>query len=194
MDSRLQELLDHHDIRKLLCTYCHGCDRGDAERMAGVYCDDSWDDHGAYKLDGKAFAAMMTMQIAETTQGCSHQLGQSLITVQGDRAGAETYFIATVRDVAKDGQKLLNQLGGRYVDTLQRENGAWKIKKRICVREWSISHRVAEDWLEGAGFVKGERSGNDPSFAVLGFSHSGVPLQADGAPVFSAPMPEKPMQ
>jgi hypothetical protein len=37
MDKRLQELLDHHDIAQTLKEYCHGCDRGDEDRMASVY-------------------------------------------------------------------------------------------------------------------------------------------------------------
>ena len=49
MDERLQELWDHHAIRKLLATYCHGCDRADEVLMASTYVRDSWDDHGPRK-------------------------------------------------------------------------------------------------------------------------------------------------
>ena len=41
MDSRLQTLWDHHEIRETLATYCHGCDRGDEVMMAGVYARDA---------------------------------------------------------------------------------------------------------------------------------------------------------
>jgi len=37
LDSRFQELWDHHEIRQLLATYCHGCDRADEAEMASVY-------------------------------------------------------------------------------------------------------------------------------------------------------------
>lgn len=175
MDPRLQELLDHHEIRQLLATYCHGCDRADAVQMASVYCEESWDDHGPNKCDGKQFAHKMTREILETTSLCSHQLGQSLIRVNGDKAAAETYFVATVKYPRSDGPEKMNQLGGRYVDTLQREAGAWKISKRICVREWSITHRIEADWLEGAGFVGPAPSQADPSYQALGMAHSGIP-------------------
>ena len=66
-------------------------------------------------------------------------------------------------------------MGGRYVDTLRRVEGKWKIKKRICVRDWSITHPLAEDFMMGGPYVEGERSGADPSFAVLGIRHSGQP-------------------
>jgi len=43
LDPRLQELLDHHEIRKHLAEYCHACDRGDEALMASCYTGpDSW--------------------------------------------------------------------------------------------------------------------------------------------------------
>ena len=55
-EARLQEMWDHHEIRQLLATYCHGCDRADELEMASIYCDESYDDHGEHKMDGKLFA------------------------------------------------------------------------------------------------------------------------------------------
>ena len=50
MDPRLQEMLDHYEIRKTLAEYCHGCDRCDEPRMAGVYAEGGFDDHGWRRL------------------------------------------------------------------------------------------------------------------------------------------------
>ena len=127
MEKRLQEMLDHYEITKLLNEYCHGCDRVDQTHMASVYAQNSWDDHGPDKCPGPEFAAR-TMAAMSGVNMCSHQLGQALIRVDGDQAGAESYFIATIRRPAPDGGETLNQLGGRYVDTLVREDGQWKIK------------------------------------------------------------------
>jgi hypothetical protein len=120
----------------------------------------------------------MTADIARNATMCSHQLGQSLITVTGDEAGAETYFLATVKGRPSDAGNLLHQLGGRYVDRLVREDGAWRIKTRICVREWSISHPIAADWLAGAGFVTSALGPMDPAYAALGIVHNGLPTAA----------------
>lgn len=65
-------------------------------------------------------------------------------------------------------------MGGRYVDTLVREDGRGKIKKRICVHDWSISYPITGDWLGKAAYVQAQRSNADPSFAVLGIEHSGA--------------------
>ncbi|MEO6092002.1 MAG: nuclear transport factor 2 family protein [Novosphingobium sp.] len=175
MDARLQELWDHHEIRQLLATYCHGCDRGDEVLMAGTYAQESWDDHGPRKMPGDRFAFETVAESIETARVVSHLLGQSLIALRGDEAGAETYFIATVVYPARapGGTEMLNQLGGRYVDTLVREGGGWLIKTRVCIREWSISHPVERDWLAGKGFVETMRGQADISNEALGLTLTG---------------------
>lgn len=174
MDPRLQELFDHHDIRKLLAEYCHGCDRGDEVAMAETYAIDSWDDHGSRKMDGKRFSFETVEESLERTKVVSHQLGQSLIDVRGDAAGSETYFIATVVYPTPEGGEVLNQIAGRYVDDLVREDGAWRIKKRICVREWSISHHDFADWQAHSAFVGPQRGQGDEAYRVLARPHRGA--------------------
>lgn len=173
MDPRLQELIDHHEIRQLLATYCHTCDRADEVGMAATYCADSWDDHGRKKMPGKPFAASTVQEAIETTTVVSHQLGQSLIRVNGDTAGAETYFIATLLRNGPDGGQIFNQLGGRYVDRVERENGRWLIKERLCVREWSMTNPLANDWLANSGFIETRRGPEDVSYQMLGLTHEG---------------------
>jgi hypothetical protein len=178
MNPVLQEVIDHHEIRKVMSVYCHGCDRGDEARMASVYLEQSWDDHGNYKGPGRQFASyVMKLQDSDAT-AYSHLLGQSQIRVNRDQAGAETYFIACARNQDAAGRPVVNFIGGRYVDTLERCEGEWKISKRICVRDWSISLDVVKDWLAGSDFVQGQMSGQDPSFAILGLIHSGLRTNA----------------
>ncbi len=173
MDKRLQLLLDHHEITQTLKEYCHGCDRGDESRMASVYLEDSFDDHGIFKAPGKQFAKIMMERILETTDSLYHMLGQSLISVDGDEAGAETYFFAVSRGKREDGAEMCNQLGGRFVDKLKREGDRWLIKHRVVVRDWAISLPIEADWTAEAGLKDGQRSGVDPSFAALGRLHGG---------------------
>lgn len=175
MDERLQEMLDHYEITKTLKEYCHGCDRCDETRMRGVYLSDSWDDHGIRRGTGPDFVRHMIPEILATTKTMSHMLGQSQIDVRGEEAGAETYFLAVSRTTREDGVEMCNQLGGRFVDTLRRENGRWRIKHRCVLRDWSISLPIAEDWTAEAGLQDGARSNADPSFAVLGLTHGGAP-------------------
>lgn len=182
MDSRLQELWDHHEIRNLLATYVHGCDRSDLIEMQSIYCDESFDDHGSTKCDGKTYSKLSIEEGAATTNVVSHQLGQSLIRVNGDSAGCETYFIATVIYPLESGGESINQLGGRFVDTLERENGQWKVKKRVVVREWSHTRPIENDWLANAGFTPARRGQTDVSYETLRMQHSGVPKHPVPAP------------
>lgn len=178
MNDRLIEMLDHYEIRKTLSEYCHSCDRCDEARMASAYLTDSWDNHGSVQASGPEFARVMTQIVLERTDTLHHLLGQSLINVEGDRAGAETYFITVAKETRDDGVVLCNQLGGRFVDTLHREGGHWKIKNRVAVRDWSISLPIASDWAGAVSLTPGQRSNADPSFSVLGIQHSGGPPTA----------------
>jgi SnoaL-like protein len=176
VEERLQEMLDHFEITKTLKEYCRGCDRCDEKLMASVYREDSWDDHGRVKASGFEFTRFMIGDILRRTETLSHLLGQSAITVDGDEAGAETYFIAGMQDTRDDGMKMCNLLGGRFVDRLRREDGKWLIEHRIVLRDWSVSIPVNEDWTDDAGLREGERTGNDPSFDVLRKIHQGHQL------------------
>ncbi|MEW9854823.1 nuclear transport factor 2 family protein [Novosphingobium sp. M1R2S20] len=165
-NRRLQELWDHHQIRQTLAMYCHGCDRADIAEMASVYCEESWDDHGPNKCDGRMFAKVILEQARQTTRVVSHQLGQSLIRVFGTGAAAETYFVATLISDSDEGERM-TQLGGRYVDTLAREDGGWKIKERLCVRDWSSTGLIDPGYLAKSGFIEGSRGGADVSWDRL---------------------------
>lgn len=178
MDQRLQEMLDHYEITKTLKEYCHFCDRCDREHMAGLYVEDSWDDHGIIKCPGPEFAERMTAEILAASTSIQHILGQSLIKVDGDRAGAETYFLAVMRDKGEDGVDRCNQLGGRFVDRLERENGRWRIKHRNVVRDWTMSIPVEREWESALTLTPGRRSNDDPSYEALGLTHSGIPVSA----------------
>lgn len=174
MDAELQEMLEHHRIRKVLAEYCRGCDRCDEPLMASIYAADSWDDHGIVRAPGAEYSQIMCSKVAETTETLSHTLGQSLIRLDGDEAGAETYFLAVARDTAPDGTPMCNQLGGRFVDRLVREGGRWKVKHRVAVRDWSVAIPLTHDWDLSNTLTPGARSGADPSYGVLGTRHGAV--------------------
>jgi hypothetical protein len=174
MDERLQEMLDHYEIRKTLSEYCHGCDRCDEKSMGSVYLEDSWDDHGTVKATGAEYTRIMSSIIKEKTITMYHLLGQSIIRVTGDEAGAETYFIACAQSLEEDLSVTTNQQGGRFVDTLRREQGRWLIKHRIVVRDWTLSFPGQPPWADADPVTPGQRSNADPAFAVLGRVHSGA--------------------
>lgn len=171
MSDRLQELIDHHDIRRMLAEYCHGCDRCDEDLMGSVYLEDSWDDHGPTSGPGPEFARVMTERIRAESDVLSHLLGQSLINVTGDTANAETYFLAVIGSARDDGSRLCHQLGGRYVDRLERVGDTWKIKHRSAIKDWSADLRVEPGTDDPSGLKAGRRDARDTGAALLGLAH-----------------------
>ena len=173
VNADLIEMIDHFQIRKLLAQYSRGCDRADLPLMASIYAADSWDDHGIVQATGAEYSSIMCNRVKTETESLSHLLGQSLITIDGDQAGAETYFIAIARDTAADGTPMCNQLGGRFIDQVIRENGQWKVKHRKVLRDWSVAIPLHHDWVLSNTLTRGERSNDDHSYAVLGTIHGG---------------------
>lgn len=172
MDPRLQEMLDHHEIRKVLALYCHACDRTDAELMASVYArEGSYDDHGIVRGPGDHYAREMTAIIADITTAISHTLGQSIIQVDGDEARAETFFLAFMTADGEDGTPRVSQLAGRFVDRLERGADGWRIKHRVAVHDLSVTHRIDEDFMATNELVRGSRGSDDPGAALLGLAH-----------------------
>ena len=143
--------------------------------MATAYIEDSWDDHGVNKCPGPEFVRRVMAGMVDGGLTCSHHMDRSLVNIDGDTAGAETNFMAVTKTPGggDGGEDQLHLMGGRYIDRLLRIEGEWKIKHRTCVRDWSISLRVAEDWAGTRGFVAGQQSGSDPSYSVLGLQHNG---------------------
>ncbi len=172
--DEMQEMLEHYRITKLVAEYCHGCDRLDEVHMASVYAEKSWDDHGMRRMDGRAFAVAVQEGRSAGGDVMSHHLNQTLVTVDGDKAGAETYFIAVVGYTDTDGEPVIDQLGGRYVDELAR-GGTWEITRRLTVRDWSVTIPVVKDRMAGMTFLAGQPNQSDPSYAALGTRHSGKP-------------------
>ena len=173
MDERLKEMLDHFEISKTLREYCRGCDRCDEPLMGSIYAEESWDDHGSVQATGLEFTRIMIGDILATTETLSHLLGQSIITIDGDAAGAETYFIAGMRNTRDDGTPMCNLLGGRFVDRLVREKDRWRVEHRKVLRDWSVSVPIHEDWTDHARLGDGHRSGEDASYPVLREIHGG---------------------
>lgn len=172
MDPRVQEMLDHFEIRRLLAEYCHACDRADAKLMASVYSgDDSFDDHGRVRAPGPEYAVEMTKVILNYSEVISHILGQSLINIDGDTAVAETFFIGFFQVAGTDGTPRFNQLVGRFIDKLVRVAGKWKIKHRICVRDTSITLKIEEDNQAANGLKTGSRDATDLGVALIGIAH-----------------------
>ena len=106
----------------------------------------------------------------------SHLMGQSQIRIDGDRAGAEPYFNATIARM-EGGERKIDMMGGRYIDKLERRDGQWRISDRICTCEWSMTLAIENEWQRGTGFVCGSYDESDPSYEFLGLKKQPEPAE-----------------
>ena len=127
-DARV--LLDRARITDVLARYCERLDEYDIDAMAQTFTEDAVTDYGPGRGGRVVGRAAIRDRIA-TGQAAfrrtSHQLGQCLVTIDGDRADAVTYVTAWHEwaDGRQDALRL------RYVDVLRRVDAdTWLVAER----------------------------------------------------------------
>ena len=130
IESKLQEIVDRHEIWQVLQRYGRGLDRLDQALVRSCYFDDAIDDHGIVVGGVDKFIewANGTTLAFVTTQ---HGVMNHYCELKGDDAHAETYF--TFIGVAARAPHLMSI--GRYVDHFQRRRGEWRIANRVTIIE-----------------------------------------------------------
>jgi hypothetical protein len=161
------EIADRLAIADVLARYCRGIDRCDAAELADVFTADAILDYGSG-------AAPIAETIAGLMQGLgamrltSHAISNTICRVAGHTAKAETYCVAMHILPGPDGAKSELVVGGRYLDTLVKQDGIWRIAERLYVMDWNRSGPAT---MQTAGGLfdglqrRGGRGTDDPSTA-----------------------------
>ncbi len=154
---RLQHLLDRQEILDCLNRYCLGLDRHDPEMTASAFHPDALAEHGPYRGGPAGLVAWANAFHAESFIAHTHSLTTHGCDIDGDVAHAHSYCLYGLR--RQDGATVA--LGcARYIDRLERREGAWRIAHRRVVIEWR--GRLEAD-LPG-GYEAGSRDRGDPSY------------------------------
>jgi len=160
----MTELADRLAIAETLSLYCRGIDRCDPEQLAAVFTPDALIDYGngaapvAEVIPG-LMAGLGAMRLTQ------HNISNTVLRITGDTAKAETNCVALHLIPAPDGEIEL-VVGGRYLDTLAKQQGRWRIAERLYVMDWnrtSPSTMQLEGGLLGGLQRRGARAGDDPS-------------------------------
>jgi SnoaL-like domain len=145
------EVADRLAIRGLVDEWSHCADRRKPREQAAlfvadgtvvVYRGDPETTAPVQQLRGRAelaeaFAALETYEVT------THLNGQTVITLDGERATAESYCLASqVR--AEDGPTTLTVKAIRYLDTFVRHEGQWLFAERRIVTDWADKRRIAQ--------------------------------------------------
>jgi ketosteroid isomerase-like protein len=129
--ARLQRLEDIEEIRTVLLNYGRFLDARDFGAYSRLFAKDGEWVGGFGTVKGPAeIQAFMEKQIPGPNTGNTyHILSNFEIGVHGDTATAWSRW-AYITPGA-DNKPVIAQ-GGRYDDTLVRENGVWKFKRRVA--------------------------------------------------------------
>jgi ketosteroid isomerase-like protein len=151
MTVTLQQLSDRAEIADVLARYCERVDEYDLDGVAATFTLDCFTDYGAGRGGPTVGRAAVRERIAQGQaqfRRTHHQLGQSLIHLDGDTAAGITYVTAWHEDW--DGSRPVVRL--RYVDELVRAPEGWLLSSRR-VHAAGIEGRledIAWDWVDRA--------------------------------------------
>ena len=117
---------DKLELAELIAVLSSAVDRGDQDRIASCYTDDSYDDHGTFKGTGAEFAWFVSRPGPMSSM--HHLIGQSIFDVRGDEAWGETFYVfhGSAGGATVSGH-------GRYADYFRRVEGSWKLDYRRVV-------------------------------------------------------------
>src|SRR5262252_10843743 len=130
--ARLQRLEDIEEIRTLLTDYGRFLDSRDLAAYSHLFArDGEWvGGFGSAKGPSEILAFMQkNLGTGPNRNNSYHILSNFEIDVKGDTATAWSRWTFIVP--ASDGKPVLSQ-AGRYDDTLIREDGRWKFKRRVA--------------------------------------------------------------
>ena len=123
---------DRAEIQNLAGRYSHALDDGDPEAWAEVWTDDGVMEMVTQErwITGDALRALAAGPDDSTPQS-RHMPSTFVIDGDGDEASMSSY-VTVVR--CDDPAQIVFQ--GRYVDTLRRVDGAWKLAHRTILTDW----------------------------------------------------------
>jgi len=163
------ELADRLAIAETLALYCRGIDRCDPQQLAAAFTPDARIDYGtgANPIAEVIPGLMAGLGAMRLTQ---QNISNSVMRIDGDTARAETNCVALHLIPAPEGEIEL-VVGGRYLDTLEKREGRWRIAERLYVMDWN---RTAPATMQLSGGLfdglqrRGARGADDPSAAWWG--------------------------
>lgn len=155
---------DRREICELIYRYCRAVDRLDLEGVRATYAADGVDHHTGFSGAADEYVTWLGGLLPHF-DGTMHIVGNQLVDLHGGEAVAETYGQAVHWGTPSDDPALNFTSGFRYVDHLVRRNGAWRIRERWAVREWTRSE-AGRLLPPGAPGPRPARDETDPLFAL----------------------------
>lgn len=146
-EMSLREIGDRLAIQQVLTRYARGIDRCDVDALKSVWWPGATADYGDGAVDALAWSDGVVTALSAMLR-TQHFLGNMLIDLDGDRAQAETYCRAYHEVESPDGRAEM-EVGGRYLDRLERRDDEWRIAERRYVHDWNRNQPSTAQWTDG---------------------------------------------
>lgn len=163
------EVADRMAITEIIHTYCRGLDRADADILKSTCWPDAEVDYGFLKGNAHDFLSNLPAGLRRY-RNTQHQVSNTLIFLDGDRASAETYLTAHHYLEVPDSDNTEMTYIGRYLDHLEKRDNVWKISLRRIVMTWHQFGHTTEDFEANASLsaiARATHDPDDPSFEFL---------------------------
>ncbi len=163
-----EEVADRLAIQEVLAKHSRGVDRADAAVLKSAYWPDATVAYGAFNGNAHEFCEILPEAIKAYAR-TQHTLSNTCIEFRDHRALVETYVTAYHYRAGAEGYDTEMTYLGRYLDTMERRNGVWKIIHRQVVMDWN-QNTEATATLEGPpfdGLARGARHPDDPLDRLL---------------------------
>jgi hypothetical protein len=142
-------------------------DRADLATLKSAYWSDGTVAYGGFDGNAHEFCELLPDAIRAWAR-TQHTLSNTCIEFRSTRALVETYVTACHYRAEDGGDTEMTYLG-RYLDTMERRDGVWKILHRQAVMDWN-RNTPATAVLEGPpfdGLARGARHPDDPIDRLL---------------------------
>lgn len=147
LPEELQALLAREKVRDCIARLARGEDRRDPDAIRKLFWPDASTDYGIFRGAFEEYLAWITPGSPAVTN-TQHFLGQSVIDLDGPRARVETHVIAYHRVDMGEAERDIC-MAGRYLDTVDRRDGEWRISQRTMLYDWVQDLGVSVDWSLG---------------------------------------------
>lgn len=160
----VQYLKDRMAILDCVANQSRGHDRHDVDLMTACFHEDGFDEHGIAVTRGPEYGEWANATHSAGSQVNMHHLTTHVCDIDGDAAHAESYVMGAMLN--HDGVTA-RLLCGRYIDRLEKRDGAWRISVRRTTVEVAFTADASilqADVFRDRHFVKGTRDNRDLSY------------------------------
>ncbi|MBW2268930.1 MAG: nuclear transport factor 2 family protein [Deltaproteobacteria bacterium] len=164
-DPSLDDVIAKSAIRDVLSRYCRGLDRMDKDMAYATWHEDGTAHYiDIFEGTGRGFVDWV-WQAHEPMECHSHQITNTLIEVDGERATSESYVTVLLWMYADESGERTEIVGrGRYLDRWSRRNGRWAIDHRTHVSDAQTFSVLGKEQQTPP---QGSRDESDPSFQFI---------------------------